>query len=236
MVNLPPYSSDATVGQITDSKARPPGYHEAASGSASGEVYRDKFNHGLATGDQQPQTQERCSHMTVHSTQTQNFVLLAPNGDVVYYVDNTSSLSKTIIRAGNSTASPVISISHPPGPFVKEMSTDYKSRVRSKVANTCVVGSGRFSIAWSFTVNDHTHVWKSHKGVWTLKWDERSLASYNVGRTFDIDSSVLDLSDVIISTLFTIELYSRLTNERRVRALNSVSGKSSSMIGTGLLL
>lgn len=175
--------------------------------------------------------------MTLHATQTDNFVLLADDGRPVYYIDNTSSLSKTIIRSGNSTSSPVVSQSQPPGPFVKEMITDFESKARSKVASINIMASGRFTIVWGFAIKNSKYEWKCHKGVWTLRKDHNAVATYDIGKSFDIDESILDLADVIVSTVFAIDLFARLTAERRVRALKSVSGKNSTpMLGSGLLL
>lgn len=242
--NLPRYSTGdyESADEVNDNKSQPPGYAEASSGSAlgdriSGQVYASK----QGTSDHHASRDvTRCPNLTVHSTENDNFVLLdQESASPVYFVDNTSSLSKTIVRAGDSSRAEVISISKSAGPFVREIQTDYESKVRSGSKETLISAEGKFSVVWTFTWRSDAYEWKSHKGVWTLhaQQSHAQVAQYDAGRSLNISDAHLAMSDVVVSTVFAIFLHARLTTERRHRALNSVSGKSSTpLLGGGLLL
>lgn len=231
MSGLPQYSQgDHTVEDVDDSKARPPGYLEAAETRQAhiGEIYAEKF---VAKASEGVETWP--SKFTVHVTETDNFVLLTEDAQPIYYIDNTSSLSKTIVRRGDSTRGMIISTSKSAGPFVKEIQTNYENRVRSGTSSTKIQANGRFSIAWSFEYKHDLYEWKHHKGVWMLTQGKRSIAKYDVGQSLDVEVDCTKLADVIVSTVSAIDLYDRLTSERRHRALQSVTGKSAA---SGLLL
>lgn len=225
-----------STSQVSDAKSQPPQYFEASEVSNSydhalGESYVQKAS--VATT-----IPTRSNHFTVHSTENENHVLLdASTSTAIFYVDNTSALSKTYLRHGDSTSGAIISLSKIAGPFVKEMITEYESKVKSGTKETLLVAEGKFHVTWSFSLKNSAYEWRSHKGVWTLTTSSTIVATYDIGRSLIIEDAYLHLTHVVISTVFSISLYARLVSERRQRALNSISGKSSTpMLGSGLLL
>lgn len=232
--NLPQYSSNArSSASVTDDKSRPPGYVEASAGAPSiGEAYAEKVS------VIRPETKQQFA-FNVHSTENENFVLLDnETAAPVYYIDFTSSLSKMFVRAGNSSASPIISTSKVPGPFVKEMQTEYESRVSSGTKETTITASGKFHVVWSFMVKNKVYEWKSHKGISTLYQDKSTVATYDIGKSLVVETGFLELKNVIVSTIFAILLFDHLNTERRHRVLNNMTKKSNlgPPITGGLLL
>ncbi|CCG81952.1 protein of unknown function [Taphrina deformans PYCC 5710] len=220
--NLPQYSSNARdCASVTDDKSRPPGYVEASIGATSvGEAYAEKVI--VTKPEAKPQ-----SAFTVHSTENENFVLLDnETAAPVYYIDFTLSLSRMFVRAGNSSTSPIISTSKVPGPFVKEMHTEYESRVSSGTKETTISASGKFHVIWSFMVKNKTYEWRSHKGVSTLYHDKATVATYDIGKSLVVEKPFLELKNVIVSTVFAILLFDHLNTERRHRVLNNMTKKS----------
>lgn len=232
MSGLPRYSEGdhGSAKEVGDAKSLPPGYGEAAATDAGrdvGRTYAEKFVAGSVHDD--AQSNLPC-HMTVHATENENFVFLNEDARPIYYVDNSSSLSQTILRSGDTTNAPIISTSSKPAPFVREIQATYESRVRSGTSSTTIIANGKFSVTWTFIFKHKSHEWKHHKGVWTLYLESSQIASYNVGQSLDIEPQYAPMADVILTTVSGIDLFARLTSERRQRALNSVHGRNSSTL------
>lgn len=236
---LPSYTDGTSQGQrspdVTDSKSLPPQYLQ--SSESSGVAQGPARSTGDTKGTKISGHSKCPPNLRVHATaEAGNLALLSGEGRPVYFVDNTSSLSKTLVKVENKEG-PIISTCRSAGPFLKEMIVEYESRVRSGAHSTTVVANGRFTVVWDFAHGGKSLEWKHHKGVWSLRQDDIQIATYNVGESLSIKEDFLHISDAIVSTISAIDLFARLSSERRHRALNSVSGKSTSgMLGGGLLL
>lgn len=232
MAQPPGYSQGEHHGaqEVADVKQQPPGYIEANSNAyaSAGETYAEKSNAAAEAS----RLVEQPTHFSIHNTGTDSLILLAA-GEPRYYIDNTSSLSKVIVRKRDASGE-IISTGAIVRPFTKEVVTEYASRRQSGTSKTTITGSGKFSVVWSFEVSKRQYEWKTSKGVATCYQGKLAIATYDIGTSFDVDAAHTSLTHVLLSTAFAIDYFGRMTSDRRKRALNAVTGKS--MSSTGALL
>ena len=181
--------------EISDSKEQPPGYGEALTTPHSvGHTYAEKI---LANAGH-----VGARSYVIHATENNNFVLLL-DGQASYFVDNSSSLSKVILRRGGDTKAAVISMGAIERPFVKEVVTSYTSKLSGSL-RTLLEGSGKFSTNWSFTCNKLRYTWKSSKGSWSCLRGDQRIATYNAGHSLDVSEAGVVIVDIIVSTVYSV--------------------------------